>query len=269
MKKLLLCGGVFGLLSMFSVNASTSSNQTLDALMQQWISIESQKGQLQRSWSTQEQHLRQKLALLKTEKKALQAILSKTSDKKTELDSQRLELIGQQNNLEQEQVIIKAKIAELSDYFFTLLPKLPPPLQSTLQKKLQILKRDSASVSEKLERLLSSLKLINEFDERIAVNKTSVRIADSSDDEQDLLVTQVYLGLSQAWYVSENGQNYGYGRSEHTEWTWWHKKKASLALGQELAPESLLELVEIIQNPTKARFLSLPIQVQTDKDMSK
>ena len=267
MKQSSLCCVLYSAFTMLSFDVLATSNQTLTELMDQWLSIESQKGQLQRNWTIQKRSLEQKLSLLKTEKAVLKSLLTQSSHEKSELDTQRLDLVKQQNTLEQAQQIVSNQLQQTSNVAFALLPQLPPPLQVVWQEKLMLLKQNVSS-SEKLERLLTTFTLVSEFDERIALNRTSMAIPINNDTVQNVLVTQVYLGLSQGWYISDDGHFYGYGRSNLSGWTWWHNENADKALEQTLNAQGLLHLIDIMQNPTKASFLSLPIKINVNKAVS-
>jgi len=264
MKKLFF----YSFMTALSANSIAAPLPTLNELMEQWISLESQKGQLERNWQAQQQHLQQKSSLLSTEKKALDKVLQQAKVSQNDVDSKRLDLIKKQSELEQENSEVKNKITQVSELAYNLLPQLPPPLQTQWQEKLLILKQDSASASEKLERLLTLFKMVNEFDERIAINRTSMQIPDLDGENQNLLVTQIYLGVSQAWYISDDGKNYGFGKTNLLGWSWFHNKNADKELGYALKASDLLQLTDMINNPTKATYLSLPIKLQAKKDIS-
>jgi hypothetical protein len=262
MKKLFL----FTIMTALSSDVFAFQTTELTELMDKWISIESQKGQLQRNWKSQQQHLKQKSKLLATEIQSLNKVLEEAKNSNDAVDTKRLDVIRKQTDLEQDNEIVKNKLAQVSEYAYTLLPQLPPPLKIQWQEKLLLLKQESASSSEKLERLLTLFKLVNEFNERIAINRTSMKIP-GNDKPKNMLVTQIYLGVSQAWYVSDDGLSYGYGRTDKLGWLWWHNEEADTELGHPLTPSDLLLLTDMVNNPTKASFLHLPIKLKTKKDI--
>ena len=263
MKKLVFC------ISMTALSTSAFSSQTLELteLMDQWISIESQKGQLQRNWESQKQHLEQKSKLIATEIQSLNKILEQAKNSNDDVGTKRFDIIKKQEKLEQENEIVINKLTQVSEYAYKLLPQLPPPLKTQWQEKLLLLKQESASSSEKLERLLTLFKLVNEFNERIAINRTSMKISGNDEQLTNILVTQIYLGISQAWYISDDGQFYGYGSTDKSGWLWWHNEDADNELGHLLNPADLLILTDMVNNPTKASFLSLPIKLKAKKDI--
>ncbi len=251
-----------------SLPSISAENKNLNELMEQWISIESQKGKLQLNWNTRKLQLEQSQSLLTSEIGVLKQLLKQTDSEKNSVDNKRIQLSEQQSKLEIEQIQVKHAITNASNFSRTLLTRLPPPLQKLWQEKLLMLTQDSATDSEKLERLLTLYKLVNEFDERIALNRSSMEIPSSANTSQNLLVTQMYLGVSQGWYVSDDGLYYGYGRSGTLGWRWWHNEGASAELGRVLDPKDLLKLKNILQKPTSAKFISLPVKVSDNKDVS-
>jgi len=234
---------------------------SLDGLVSQWIELESQKGNLQVDWTQRRQELDRKLELFDAERDALLALVNKADNVKSDVDSRRLELLEKQTDLESEQAEVNEALARALSSLETLLHRLPPPLQQEWRDKKSLLERDGASNSEKLERVLVMTKLVEDFDGRVAVHRTAMNLSGAEGNLRDIRVTQVFLGAGQAWYVSEDGAYYGYGRSTTTGWQWWGGAGAEQELGRALDPDELLRLCEILENPTTARYLSLPIKI--------
>lgn len=250
------------LLPLASVAQTNSlSSNSLDQLMGQWLDIESQKGRLQSEWSVRKAELTRRLSLLDIEKDALNNIIAQGTKVTSDVDQRRLSLLKVQDALEVEQTLVDSQLKQVVQLIQTLNPKLPPPLQDQWSEKFPLLLQTGAGNSEKLERLLGMLLLVNEFDERVAINRTTMITSNADDQPQNLLVTQIYLGASQGWYVSDDGHAYGFGRATGLGWHWWHGDDASTELGRELDPEMLLKVRAILENPTTASFVSLPIKI--------
>lgn len=246
---------------LFSQTAAAESNQTLDKLMLQWLEIESQKGRLQSEWSLRKAELDQRLNLMNIEQTALTEIVVQGSKATNDVDQRRLSLLQSQDKLELEQTQVDSQIQTTTTLIQALKIKLPPPLQSEWNEKLPLLLQKGVSNSEKLERILSLLKLVEDFNNRVALNRTTMTLPNSQGETVELLVTQFYLGTAQGWYVSDDGAVYGYGRATALGWTWWHNQDASKELGRALNPKTLLALRAILENPTSATFISLPIKI--------
>ncbi|MDN4503645.1 DUF3450 family protein [Alteromonadaceae bacterium BrNp21-10] len=240
-----------------AVNAENSAE-----LMQQWITLETQKGKLQTDWSQRQQQLQQRLSLFKLEQEALQQVIKKSSEVTSDVDEQRLALLSKQNELEAEQQQVAAQLHTMADTIEQFSLHLPPPLQQQWQQKLALIKDTNVSSSERLERLLSLFKLADDFDKRIAIHRTSMAVNDNSSDDQQVMVTQIYLGLSQGWYINDSDNIYGYGRADKMGWKWYHQQDADAELGTPLSAAAIVKLRNTLEEPTTASYLALPVKTQ-------
>ena len=238
-----------------------TSDDTPDQLMSKWLDLESQKGRLQSQWHSRKSELERRLELFAIEKDALKAVLEQTSEATSEVDQRRLSLLTVQDELEREQIFVESQIQETGKLAQRLLPRLPPPLQTEWREKMPLLTQEGIGNSEKLERLLGMFKLVEEFDNRVALHRSTMALPGLSGEEHLILVTQIYLGTGQGWYVSDDGNEFGYGRATTLGWNWWHGNKASEELGRELSPQTILKVRAVLENPTTAKFLSLPIKI--------
>ena len=243
----------------FNLTAHASDEKSAAELMQQWINLESQKGKLQTDWSQRQQQLQQRLTLFKLEQDALEQVIKKSSEVTNDVDTNRLALTTEQSKLEAEQQQVSAQLALMTDNLQNLVNRLPPPLQQEWLKKIPLINASTNSNSEKLEHILSLFKLANEFDQRIAMHRTSMPITSLDGKAQQILVTQIYIGLSQGWYVNEDGAVYGYGRADQLGWQWFSQQDADSELGTVFPIASLIKLRDTLDNPTQASYLTLPV----------
>jgi hypothetical protein len=253
---------------LLSSSVISAEQNNLNELMEQWLNIESQRGHLQSSWSTEQQQMKQSQLLLDAESSLLKEMLASTNVKQSSVDKKRLELSERQSRLEVEQIKVKNYIRRAIEFNQSIVNRLPPPLQKKWLDKSLLLTQASATDSEKLERLLALYKLVNEFEERVAINRTSMEVPGAGSTSRNLLITQMYLGVSQGWYVSDDGAYYGFGKAGKLGWQWWHNENASAELGRILNPQDLLNLKSILEKPTTAEFINLPIKVSENKDVS-
>jgi hypothetical protein len=253
---------------LLSSSVISAEQNNLNELMEQWLNIESQRGHLQSSWSTEQQQMQQSQSPLDAESSLLKEMLDSTNVKQSSVDKKRLELSERQSRLEVEQIKVKNYIRQAIEFNQSIVNRLPPPLQKKWSDKSLLLTQASATDSEKLERLLALYKLVNEFEERVAINRTSMEVPGAGSTSRNLLITQMYLGVSQGWYVSDDGTYYGFGKAGKLGWQWWHNENASAELGRILNPQDLLNLKSILEKPTTAKFINLPIKVSENKDVS-
>lgn len=239
------------------------SEAQIDGLMQKWIQLEGQKGKLQMEWAERKSELERRQQLLEVEKSALNEVLSETEASTSDIDQHRKTLLTDQEQLEQEQSLLAGQINQAVLSIQSFQHRLPPPLADEVGGKMALLDAN-LSQSEKLERLLSIFKLIDEFDQRVAIHKATIDLAANNGEvARSIRVTQVYLGLSQGWYLSEDASEYGYGRATQLGWTWWGKNEAEAELGRELNPQEIKNMIAIIENPTLADLVSLPIKLES------
>jgi len=244
----------------FTTLADTSNSP--EKLMDDWLNLEIQKGQLQSSWSQREQNLDQHLALLEIESERLKEALARRTEISGDVDERRSMLLQQQEQLEQEQSNLKAQLEIAWRGVKSLHPRLPPPLHSEWQAQLDQITPDVLNNSEMLERLLALFKMMEEFDGRIALHRGVIPSPLPEQADAVVLVNQIYLGASQGWYVSDDGETYGYGRATPLGWKWWHGVEAEQELGMALKPEAIDQVRRILENPTTADFVALPVKIK-------
>lgn len=232
-----------------------------EQLMGQWLNLEMQKGALQSNWNRSRDNLDQRFTLLDAEQKRLKEILSQRTVATTEVDQRRLELLQRQEKLEQDQAQLDGQLKKYLQRAQLIQPRLPPPLSAQWTEKLGLLGQENASSSERLEHLLSLFKQFDEFNQRVALHMGALDVPIANQAPQPILTSQIYLGASQGWYVSDDGKAYGYGRPTSTGWKWWHGAEAEQELGRPLSAEAILRVRRIIENPTTAQFISLPVKI--------
>lgn len=232
-----------------------------EQLMGQWLNLEMQKGALQSNWNRSRDNLEQRFTLLDAEQKRLKEVLSQRTVATTEVDQRRLELLKRQEQLEQDQAQLDGQLKKYLQRAQLIQPRLPPPLSAQWTEKLALLAQENASASERLEHLLGLFKQFDEFNQRVALHIGALDIPAADQHAQPILTSQIYLGVSQGWYVSDDGKAYGFGRPTSTGWKWWHGAEAEKELGRPLSGAAILRVRHILENPTTAEFVSLPVKI--------
>lgn len=237
--------------------AEASAESTSERLVNDWLNLEIQKGQLRSNWNQREKDIEHRLMLMDIEQKRLEESVAQRANLTSDSDQRRLEYLEQQEVLEREQAELKTLLQKNLQFSQTLLPRLPPPLQADWKDKIELLSTSNLSNSESLQRQLEFFKAIEEFNSRVALHKGAIE----NPETRSIFVTQIYLGVSQGWNVSDDGKSYGYGRSTPLGWRWWHNEDAHQELGRELTPKMIADVLNIMENPTTAAFVALPIKV--------
>ncbi len=255
-KNTLAKGLALALLSVTPVAHSNSPEQ----LMAQWLNLEMQKGSLQSNWNRSRDNLDQRFVLLDAEQKRLSEILTQRKVATGEVDQRRLDLLQKQEKLEQDQAQLEGQLKKYTQRVQLIHPRLPPPLSAQWNDKIALAAQENASLSERLENLLSLFKQFDEFNRRVALHIGALDIP-MGDQAQSTLTSQIYLGVSQGWYVSDDGKAFGFGRPTSTGWKWWHGAEAAKELGRPLDAETILRVRRMLENPTTAEFIALPVKI--------
>ena len=187
----------------------------IDALTQQWTSLERQKDELRSEWRTQKPVLEQQLTLLEREISELETLIKTTTEQQDDVEQQRLAMLEEQTRLEQDSAALEASLAQASLNLHSLSRDLPPPLSKHWDDELARLDNPLATVSERFQKLLDLLGQLDDFDAKVTLNEAVMTLRDG-----DHVVKQVYLGLSHGWYVTADRRFAAAGMPGPDGWAW-------------------------------------------------
>lgn len=221
--------------------AELSANR-IDQLTKQWLETERQTSLLKANWQVEKPLLEQRIKLLNIEKDQLNSLLETNQVSTSEVEQKRESLLEQQAKLESEQSMTANAIDRIRDRLDSIEPLLPPPLREGWQSE------PSDNNAVVLEQQLTRLSRLKDFNERITLH--AMRLPNEQGD--DVLVKQLYLGLSQAWFSSQNGQFKGYGLAENGVWQ-WH-------FSQTLDSQQILDAIAIVENQKTASDIVFDIK---------
>lgn len=221
----------------------------IDKLAKQWVQLAQQNSAIKQQWRLREPVLQQQLQLLKAEKNALTALLNQDDDASDEMQQQRASLLTQQTQFETTQDKLSVILDKTQQRLITLYPQLPPPLKTRWDTEITLL-QNLQDNSERLEKQLFLLDSLTGYNQRIAVHQETMTF----DDGQQVQVKQVYLGAYLGWYVSQNGQYWGSGKSTPNGWQWQHQSK-------KITSQQLLDLIAATEDFSHAQLIRLPINI--------
>lgn len=242
----------------FAAPAAAPTAQQLPELVQQWLSLTRQQQQLQSQWQQEQPLLEQQLQLLNQEQQQLSATVHSQQGGQSQVSEQREQLAREQQQLEAEQQQLLATLSALRQQLQQLAPRLPPPLQQSWQAQLPALSANSATAiaaatasddaAAQLQLVLSLLNQWHDFQKRIVVSKSTIEL----NGEQHL-VSQLYLGVSYAWFISDDGRVKGIGHSQGSQWQW--------QLQPSLDGGAIAQAMAMYHKQQPAALLSLPFPV--------
>jgi len=250
---------------LFPILTEAAESTSLSELMTTWLNLESQRGKLITDWSERKQLLENRISLLDRETEVLKEMLNKASDDVSDVDERRQALTAEQQKLEQQQTLMRGAVDRAIIQLQTLSARIPPPLVQDWQKGLEQLNREELSLSEKLEKILSLSKSAEQFERRVAVHRDVMELPAEDQTLRNVQVTQIYLGLSQGWYVNSTGDRFGYGYATANGWQWQHMTEKNQNTGDiDVDAKQLLRILAMIENPTQAEYLTLPVSINKE-----
>lgn len=237
----------------FAIQAGAETAiQSASALTTEWIQIENQHSRLLRDWAQTQEALEQQIRLLKAERELLQETLQANKGDRDEVAQAREELLAQQEQMEADQQRLQEVLESASVALRSLQPQLPPPLQQKWQEPMARLTGTSSSASEKLQALLALQGDFDAFNQRIALHTTTMSLSDG----RDILADQIYLGVSQGWYISADGKHFGTGRPTPMGWRWQEQT--------DLDPAQLQRIVAILHAEDEAALTPVPVHFREE-----
>lgn len=244
--RLLLIVSVFMTLSLSNAVIAQSVNE-IDQATSQWLNIERQANELKTDWKKQSPLLNERVLLLNAEIKQLKQQLSVNSEGGNDVDIKRAELLTEQTKIEQQQKEM-TKALELIRYTTNnIIPLLPPVLKSQWQNEKVIEGKNNNT--QHLQSALAQLTKLTEFNQRISTHESIIEIAEG----KSILVQQLFLGASVAWFVTRDGQYAGWGQAGIEGWQWY--------VDESIQGSDVKQALAIFQKKQSADWVTLPIHL--------
>lgn len=236
-------------LQLLSVNVQAQTVETTDKLTAQWLDIEKQTRALQARWQEDRPVLEQRIRLLKAEVNELSEFLQHTQTRTNSVDEKRSDLLEQQNQLEQQQkqteAVINQLVAQLNNQQAAIAPAIKSADPSASASS------DSATNSTAtLQRVFSRIEQLQQFNQRVAQHQGVIELNNTA-----IMVDQLYLGLSYAWFVSKDNRIAGYGRVVDNQWQWQRDNN--------LSGKAVRQALKILNNQALPGYISLPLELSS------
>ncbi len=134
-----------------------------------------------------------------------------------------------------------------------LLPRLPQPLQDELRTLAQSLPKEGEethlSPSKRFITLVFLLTQINKFHGEVHLASETLTLPDGAQ----VNVSTLYLGVSQGYFVTQDGSMAGVGLSSENGWDWTPKPEAAAEIAKAVA---------ILSNEHPAGYATVPVRIQ-------
>lgn len=203
---------------------SHASKSNAQALLEQWIRIESQISKEKSQWVQEKQELELLLSTLQKTRTSLSEKLDNITNESTHSDRIRDDLVEQKQKLNERLALYEQLAQQLSQTLAEIEPSLPTVLRHQLKSDYQsYIEQNGAdlSLANRLAGLLRIIAVIEQFDHRTSLHSATLKL-DETDNQYQADV--LYLGLDHAFYQDKSGQRTGYGRRMENGWIWENQR---------------------------------------------
>jgi len=179
--------------------------------------------------------------------------IQETQGSITAADEERLELIEENEQLKAATAGLDELVAQLERRMKALFARMPLPARDLVRPLAQRIPEDPDDTSQSLglryQNVVGALTLVNKTHQDIT---TTSEVREVSTGESAEVAT-IYIGLSQAYYVSADGRFAGVGFAGEDGWDW--------RPADEAAPE-ILRASDILEGGGTAAYVQLPLEVE-------
>jgi gas vesicle protein len=220
--------------------------------LDRWVESQQMLSRERSEWQEGKELLQARAELLKSEIAALQEKITQAQQGVAEVEKKKNELIAQNETLKACSGELAAAASKLEGDIRGLFAALPAPFQEKVkalhQRMPETPQNTKISLAERFQNVVGILNEVTKLNGEITLAMEVRPLSDGKPSE----VKTVYVGLAQAYYVSAGGEA-GIGRPSDSGWQW--KPSDDLAL-------RITEVIEILQNKGKPKFVQLPVEIQ-------
>ena len=218
----------------------------------QWLDTEKAISREKQDWKARKVWLNEHISLTQQELVSLKEKIAEFEEKASTADGERLKLLDQEALLQKQQELVMEVVVKLEARLQHLRAGLPEPLTRNLELAFQKLPAADAETSiglaERLQTVIGILGDIFTFDKKITITESLHK----AEDGTEYLVTVLYLGLGQAYYIGTNDAGVGFPTAEG--WTW---------KSQPYLSGKIKKAIDMAQGSTgEVTFVELPVKLQ-------
>ncbi|MEM9446466.1 MAG: DUF3450 family protein [Verrucomicrobiota bacterium] len=222
--------------------------------IKQWAETETLLSQERKDWKLGKSMLEGRIELLKNEIKQRKESIEKAKEMITDADKQREEFVSKNEELKEASQQVTGEIAKLEAMVKTkLLPMMPTPLSDKLrplvQKVPQKPDETKLSLSVRFGNVIGILNEVNKFNR----NSHTFNEVRELQEGQRAEVRTLYLGIGQAYYVSNDGQFAGVGWPDGASGWKWQVANESAA--------DIAKAINVLEGRETAAFVSIPAEI--------
>lgn len=233
--------------------AAELTTEDVGEMLARWQELQVLIGEERKNRKLGLETLNSEVEMLTEEIASLTERLEKDESSIAEADTKREELLAENEDLKQAAVTFEEQILAYEARLKALLPGLPAPLTARIEPVAKNIPEDPENTEQSLSgRFVTVLGILNEIDKfnrEIHVEVETRDLGTGASAE----VTVLYLGISRAYYVTNDGLLGGVGVPSPEGWTWSPDNQIAAQVAQAIA---------IQRNEEPAAYVQLPLSIQ-------
>ena len=234
-----------------STGRAAAGLETTRSTVGKWIATQDLIFREAKAWSEDRELLEARIGALEQEIAAAETKLAESNRVLAEARQKRSANVSAERDLDDAAARLAEQVTGLESDVRRLHGILPPMVQdkvATLYHRIPDDASTTISVGERFQNVVGILNEVHKANGEISLVTEIRNLSDGRPSE----VQTVYVGLGQAYFLSPRGEA-GVGRPVGDQWEW--------RSANELAP-SVAEVIEILQNKGKPKFVELPVTVE-------
>ncbi|WP_462163690.1 DUF3450 family protein [Pseudoalteromonas xiamenensis] len=244
-KKAILIVTTILAMPVLSVKANNQAD-SMPNLVEKWLQLSAQQQRVESEWAAEKPLLEQQLQLLQQEFETLNRNVSSKQGGQSEVAQKRESLASEQQRLEKQQFELQSALKFHRKQLSQIVSRLPPVLQNAWNETLLKWQGDISAQTDanQLQDVLALYQQWADFQKRIVVHEAPIQL-----NGEEFMVDQLYVGVSQAWFISKDGKTTGVGAPKGTSWVWTAVNDldtaalvSAIAMYRKQQPASLIQL---------------------------
>ena len=246
---------VLAFVGLFCCGAMTTRDGGLDqarSTLEEWVDVRRIISKEKRDWALGKQLLEGRVELVQEEINSFRAKIEEARASISEAEKRKLEMVEESDRLKAAFSSLEESIVELETRTKVLYEKLPDPVRGHLEAVRQQIPDDASqtklSLAQRFLGVVGILDGVNKFNRDIHL-QSEVRVLEDGTSAE---VQALYVGIGQAYYITQDGLMAGIGTATDDGWTW--------RPANEHAPQ-IQQAIEILEGKQDATFVQLPIRI--------
>lgn len=223
------------------------------AALEKWVQTRQIISKEREDWKVERSLLEQRIGMIEGEIADYRASSAEARASIDEAAATQRELDEKNEALKEASQALEEHVAGLEQRVLALATRFPPPLRKQVDTLLRLVPENPAEtelgLGQRYQSIVGVLTMANKFNREVH----AVPEVRTLPDGTSATVTVLYVGLGQAWYVTEDGMSAGVGTVGEDGWVWNAANEHAAAIQSAVA---------IWEGSEGAEFQLVPLRTQ-------